>query len=80
MWSGRQQYVVIDAAVGVVERGSWAVKDAVSELPWLPNGPIATRVDWQLEAYERVSHSGPVSRTIQTVSEGAQAPGEAVTA
>ena len=24
---GRQQYWVMDAAVGVVERGSWAVKD-----------------------------------------------------
>ena len=37
---GRQQYWVMDAAVGVVERGSWAVKDAVEEQPWLPNGPI----------------------------------------
>ena len=27
--TGRQDYLVIDAAVGVVERGSWAVKDAV---------------------------------------------------
>ncbi len=42
--SGRQNYLVIDAAVGVVERGSWAVKDAVSEQPWLPNGPIPTDV------------------------------------
>ena len=61
MWSGRQQYWVMDAAVGVVERGSWAVKDAVKEIPWLPNGPIATQVDWRLEGYERVSHSGAAS-------------------
>ena len=32
VWQGRQQYWVIDAAVGVVERGSWAVKDAVKEI------------------------------------------------
>jgi hypothetical protein len=47
----------MDAAVGVVERGSWAVKDAVTEIPWLPDGPIATHVDWRLEGYERVSYS-----------------------
>jgi hypothetical protein len=56
--SGRQQYLVIDAAVGVVERGSWAVKDAVSEQPWLPNGPIPTAVTYSRPGYERVSH-GP---------------------
>ena len=38
----------MDAAVGVVERGSWAVKDAVKEIPWLPDGPIPVQVDWQL--------------------------------
>jgi hypothetical protein len=32
--SGRQHYLVIDAAVGIVERGSWAVKDAVRDQPW----------------------------------------------
>jgi transmembrane protein DUF3556 len=53
---GRQQYFVWDAGVGVVERGSWAVKDAVEEQPWLPNGPIPVQVDWRLEGYERVSH------------------------
>ena len=57
VWQGRQQYWVMDAAVGIVERGSWAVKDAVKEIPWLPDGPIATQVHWRLEGYERVSHS-----------------------
>jgi hypothetical protein len=55
--SGRQEYLVIDAAVGVVERGSWAVKDAVREQPWLPNGPIATVVTYSLPGYERVRHT-----------------------
>jgi Transmembrane protein of unknown function (DUF3556) len=54
--SGRQDYIVIDAAIGVVERGSWAVKDAVAEQPWLPNGPIATEVTYRRPGYARVSH------------------------
>jgi hypothetical protein len=41
-----QEYKVIDAALGVVERGTWNVADAVEEQPWLPNGPIPTRVRW----------------------------------
>jgi hypothetical protein len=54
--NGRQQYWVMDAGVGVVERGSWAVGDAVDEQPWLPNGPIPTQVSWRMPGYERVSH------------------------
>jgi hypothetical protein len=57
--SGRQQYWVMDAALGIVERGSWAVTDAVAEQPWLPNGPIATEVTHRMPGYERLSH-GPV--------------------
>ena len=52
----------MDAAVGVVERGSWAVADAVAEQPWLPNGPIPVTVDWRLPGYERVSHGPRCSR------------------
>lgn len=55
-FNGRQHYWVMDAAVGVVERGSWSVKDAVNELNWLPNGPIPTQIDWRLEGYQRVSY------------------------
>jgi hypothetical protein len=44
-------YRVIDAALGVVERGTYVVKDATDELPWLPNGPIRHQVTWQLEGY-----------------------------
>jgi hypothetical protein len=56
---GRQYYWVMDAAVGIVERGSYAVGDAVEEQPWLPNGPIATDVTWRLDGYERVRYSAP---------------------
>jgi len=41
-----QEYKVIDPALGVIERGTWRVADAVAEQPWLPNGPIPTRVTW----------------------------------
>ena len=41
-----QHYKVIDAALGVTERGTWKVADAVREQPWLPNGPIPTEVTW----------------------------------
>jgi hypothetical protein len=45
-----QEYQVIDAALGVIERGTWKVADAVAEQPWLPNGPIRTRVTWTAPA------------------------------
>ena len=41
-----QEYMVIDAALGIVERGTWNVRDAVNEQPWLPNGPIPLTVTW----------------------------------
>ncbi len=43
---GHQAYKVIDAALGVVERGTWKVANAVAEQPWLPNGPIPVQVTW----------------------------------
>jgi hypothetical protein len=42
-----QHYKVIDAALGVIERGHWNVADAVREQPWLPNGPIPLTVTWR---------------------------------
>jgi hypothetical protein len=57
VFSGRQRYWVMDAAVGVIERGSWSVKEAVAEKNWLPDGPISTQVDWRRERYRRVSHA-----------------------
>ncbi|UDY23326.1 DUF3556 domain-containing protein [Nocardioides sp. Kera G14] len=44
---GTQSYRVIDAALGVIERGTWRVDDAVAEQPWLPNGPIPLTVTWR---------------------------------
>ncbi|WP_307816549.1 DUF3556 domain-containing protein [Nocardioides limicola] len=44
-----QHYKVIDAALGVIERGTWHVADAVAEQPWLPNGPIPTQMTWSRE-------------------------------
>src|SRR5246500_3864563 len=42
-WGSKvQHYKVIDAALGVIERGTWTVTDAVAAQPWLPNGPIPT--------------------------------------
>ncbi|MFM9378828.1 DUF3556 domain-containing protein, partial [Gordonia sp. VNK21] len=34
-------------ALGVIERGTWDVRDAVAEQPWLPNGPIPVTVTWR---------------------------------
>lgn len=48
-----QDYRIIDAAVGVVERGTWKVADAVAEQPWLPNGPIPIDVTWRDPDYVR---------------------------
>jgi Transmembrane protein of unknown function (DUF3556) len=46
-WGSRvQHYQVIDAALGVTERGTWTVADAVTAQPWLPDGPIPLAVTW----------------------------------
>lgn len=45
------QYKVVDAALGVVERGYYDVRDAVSQQPWLPNGPIKHTVTWRKDGY-----------------------------
>jgi hypothetical protein len=56
---GRCEYWVMDAAVGIIERGSYSVAEACAEQPWLPNGPIATEVTWRREGYERVRYAAP---------------------
>ncbi len=45
------EYKVIDAALGVVERGTYVVRDATDEQPWLPNGPIKHTVTWTRPGY-----------------------------
>ena len=61
---GDQAYQVIDAALGVIERGTWQVADAVAEQPWLPSGPIPVQVTWsRAGALQAVSeqHDGEVA-------------------
>lgn len=45
------QYKVIDAALGVVERGYYDIRDAKDVQPWLPDGPIKHTVTWRKEGY-----------------------------
>ncbi|MBK5217052.1 MAG: DUF3556 domain-containing protein, partial [Propionibacteriales bacterium] len=56
-----QEYRVIDAALGVVERGTYVVKDATDEQPWLPNGPIPHQVTWTAPGYIAPGIHGTVS-------------------
>ena len=61
-WGSKvQHYQVIDGALGVVERGTWNVNDAVAEQPWLPNGPIPLNVTWQATG-QHGQTSAPVDR------------------
>jgi Transmembrane protein of unknown function (DUF3556) len=54
-WGSKvQHYKVIDAALGLIERGTFQVADAVKEQPWLPNGPIPTQVTWSLRTTKAV--------------------------
>ncbi|MDR7252388.1 hypothetical protein J2X46_001364 [Nocardioides sp. BE266] len=48
-----QEYRVIDAALGIVERGTWDVRDCVKEQPWLPNGPVPLDVTWTAPGFVR---------------------------
>lgn len=48
-----QEYRVIDAALGLVERGTWDVRDCVSRQPWLPEGPVPLQVAWTAPGFVR---------------------------
>ena len=61
--SGVQHYQLIDAALGVIERGTWKVADAVAEQPWLPNGPIPTQREWSLSGSNPAVRQGPGTRS-----------------
>lgn len=54
LWHGYQEYKFIDAALGVVERGRWQVKDAAEAQPWLPDGPIPLEVTWRSPEYHKL--------------------------
>jgi hypothetical protein len=64
VFSGLQRYWVMDAAVGVVETGSWKVSDAVKAINWLPNGPIPVQVESRKAGYERVRHGLAPARQV----------------
>ena len=53
-----QRYRIVDAALGVIERGVVDVHDMLAAQPWLADGPIPYRVEWR--APEPVSPSTPV--------------------
>lgn len=46
-----QNWMVIDAALGIVERGTWDVHDCVRTQPWLPDGPIPLNSEWRHPAF-----------------------------
>lgn len=52
-----QAYQIIDAALGVIERGTWKVADAVAAQPWLPDGPIPIEVQWRAQTVPATSAS-----------------------
>jgi hypothetical protein len=51
MFSKKVQYRVIDAALGVVEKGWYNNDDAAHEQPWLPNGLLPHVITWTREGY-----------------------------
>ncbi len=57
-FSGKQEYYVVDAALGIVERGDYVVADGTDLQPWLPDGPMPINVTWRAEGYERRRHGG----------------------
>ncbi|MGW5466068.1 DUF3556 domain-containing protein [Streptomyces sp. NPDC003996] len=58
-----QEYFVMDAALGVVERGKWNVRDLTEEQPWLPNGPVPVTVTWRHPADHPQHRLGPRAQT-----------------
>lgn len=53
VYSGIQRYWVMDAAVGIVERGTWRVKDAIEAHTDLRDGPIPLNETWRDPSYVR---------------------------
>ncbi|BDH58389.1 DUF3556 domain-containing protein [Tsukamurella sp. PLM1] len=45
----RQDFKIIDAALGVVARGRWSVTECVTTQPWLPDGPVACEITWSAD-------------------------------
>lgn len=64
MFSKKVQYRVIDAALGVVEKGWYHNDDAAHEQPWLPNGLLPHVITWQKPGYTPAgaAYPGPGDR------------------
>lgn len=64
-FSKKVQYRVIDAALGVVEKGWYHNDDAYNTQPWLPDGPIPHTITWTRDGYVApgVAHPGSGGRT-----------------
>ncbi|KGN32382.1 membrane protein [Knoellia sinensis KCTC 19936] len=61
-----QEYFVMDAALGIVERGTWLVSDCVKEQPWLPNGPVPVTVTWRHPEYHPAHATAAHANTVHT--------------
>ncbi len=59
MFTKKVQYRVIDAALGVVEKGWYHNDDAAHEQPWLPNGLLPHVITWTREGYAAVGRGLP---------------------
>ena len=75
MFDKKVQYRVIDAALGVVEKGWYHNDDAANEQPWLPNGGIPHVVTWVRDGYvapgvpyEGTGDRAPASESVLPVS------------
>ena len=75
MFDKKVQYRVIDAALGVVEKGWYHNDDAANEQPWLPNGGIPHVVTWVRDGYvapgvpyEGTGGRAPASESVLPVS------------
>lgn len=68
------EYKVIDAAIGVIERGRYVVKDATEEQPWLPNGPIPHEITWTREGYVPPSDGSQYATRERVADDDGQIP------
>lgn len=61
-----QKYRVVDAALGVIERGEVNVNDMVAAQPWLADGPIPYQVEWRAPGAPAIPGSAPAPAPEQT--------------
>lgn len=68
MFSKKVQYRVIDAALGVVEKGWYHNDDAAEVQPWLPDGLLPHVITWTREGYVPAGQPYPGPGTRAKVS------------